>query len=194
MEQVETKWRDTEVDTFQISKIGTVHNTILFIPQGVEENQRIGRKITLTKIAGMIEWIRPPLVNASTLDANGESVRIIMYIDHQSHFPHAVSVDDLLRTDYYLSFYNMDQVSRFTIILDETVNLNYAGIGLDNQEAIHAAGINSYIEFSKVCDLEIIFAEGATNPTTSNNVGFMLISRNGTPDASLSFRVRYLDI
>ncbi len=121
-------------------------------------------------------------------------VRLIMYQDKQANGAVATALN-ILETDNYQSFRNLTETGRFTILMDNTVDLNpRAGGG--NGTTSDWAGFTISGSFFKKCNIPLEFSAGtgAITELRSNNVGVLILGKVGgivTLDSKV--RVRFSD-
>ncbi len=189
----ELKFHDVDLDDAVVSNTGTMTATINIIPQGVTEKQRIGRKCTIKSI----HWryrMNIPEVDAAGDPSAGDTVRLILYLDKQANGATA-AVLDVLETASMHEFRNLANQGRFTVLMDKTVALNYSGLGSDGAGVVSQAGVTKEFQTYKKCDVPIEFSSttGAIGEIRSNNLGVLMISRNGLAGFSSKIRLRFSD-
>lgn len=109
----EVKFFDTTNTGTALATTGVITNSSLnLIPQGILENNRIGRKCTIKKIQfrGVIQF------NSSTTES-GEVVRIMVVWDKQANGA-AATITDILETADEKSFNNLSNKNRFVTLKD----------------------------------------------------------------------------
>lgn len=186
----ENKFLDTTT-SFTPDTTGEVPATgqLNLIPQGVEESQRIGRKVTINKIS--IRW-----VHAAGTTGTGSVYRILLVQDTQCNGAAATysGVGGVLESSSVAAFRNLENSKRFIIHKDWFYALNYqAGVaGAFNTE-------NKAITFNKDVNIPIEFdsaaATGAIGTIRSNNL-FLLACSSADDDLSIVggvVRIRYTD-
>ncbi len=189
--QGELKFHDFDFDDAIIAVGGTVEPSINIIPQGVLENNRIGRKCTIKKIFWKYETQMPATVNMATAT---DVVRIILYLDKQANGATA-AVLDILETANYQSFRNLSNVGRFQVLMDKTVMVT--GWGGSNASSEETAPQFKQFKYSKSCNIPLEYdnsvSTGALTSIRSNNIGALLISRGGVVGFRSKFRLRFSD-
>ncbi len=119
-QNLESKFFDLDLDDSVIASTGLVLDSINEIAQGTAENQRIGRKATITKI----QWRYNILLSNTQNEADtADIVRVIMYLDKQCNGVTAALLD-VLETADYQSFLNLANSQRFRILMDKTIPIN----------------------------------------------------------------------
>ena len=186
----EKKFHDEDFDDAVVATGGTVIDSHIKIAQGTTESTRIGRKLTIRKINWRYD-IRLP-ASGSTLNST-DTVRVILYVDHQCNGATA-AVGDVLASADYQSFRNLANMTRFTILLDKTYNVNYNGGAYDGANDQYGAVTQSYT-FQKSCNIPVEYSSttGAITEIKSNNIGSLLISRDGFAGFASKFRFRFDD-
>ncbi len=189
----ELKFHDVDLDDSTISTTGTVTASINLIPQGVTEITRVGRKCTLRSIMWRYD-VSLAEVDAQPTAVSGDIVRMILFIDKQANGATATVLDILKSTDYQ-SFNNLNNSGRFRTLMDKSIALNYLTLGSDGGGVVSSAEIIRQGTFFKKINLPVEFsaATGAITEIRSNNIGVLLISRNGIGIFNSKFRVRFSD-
>jgi len=187
----EVKFLDTAT-AFLFDTTGEVPATgqLNLVPQGVEESQRVGRKITIKSIN--IRWI----VSSGAGTSGSDSLRLLLVQDTQANGAAATysGVGGVLESDSVTAFRNLENSNRFIIHKDWFINMNpTAGIvGAFNQT-------NKVITFNKKCNIPIEFdssaSTGAIGTIRSNNL--FLLARSAAVDDGYQcagvVRIRYTD-
>ncbi len=190
----ELKFHDVDKDDAVIVNGGSVTATLIIIPQGTTEIQRIGRKCTIRSINWRFQVSIPP-INATGAAPSGDTVRVILYLDKQTNGATA-TVLNILETADYQSFNNLGNKSRFRTLMDRTYSLNYAagsgsGGATDND---YAEVVFDDTFFKKVnIPIEYDNTTGAIGEIRSNNIGLLLITENGAGGLVSKFRFRFSD-
>ncbi len=96
--QQEKKFKDTVVADAVVSATGFISTSLNLVVQGVDEEERIGRKIIIRSISARFEVFLPSLSNIADLDG-GDVVRIMIFIDKQANGA-MPSVTDILETGH----------------------------------------------------------------------------------------------
>lgn len=188
----EVKFHDIDIDDAVITAGVNVTDSVNKIAQDTTEVTRIGRKCTITKISWRFECTLPEL-NAQTGHAAGDVVRILLYVDKQCNGA-TIASTDLLESADYQSFNNLANKGRFRTLMDKTYDLNYlAGSGIT--ASTDAADYRISGSFYKDCKIPIEFdsVAGAITEIRSNNIGVLLMSRNGTAGFFSKMRLRFDD-
>lgn len=186
----EVKFLDTTT-SFAVDTTGEVPATgqLNLIPQGVEESQRVGRKVTIKSIH--VRWV----VNMAAT-ATSPTIRILLVQDTQCNGAAATysGVNGVLETDTVQAFRNLENSQRFIIHKDWFFPLN-TGAGVTGS----FNPFSKTIKWSKTCSIPIEFdssaTTGAIGTIRSNNL--FLIARANVDDDLVAVngvvRIRYTD-
>ncbi len=190
----ELKFHDVDLDDAAISSTGTVTASINLIGQGTDESSRIGRKLTIRSINWRFKLIGA--VDANTATPPNETVRVMMFLDKQANGATAAVLDILSVADFQ-SFNNLSNKSRFRTLMDRTYVLNYnAATGADATAEWKLDSVDDTF-FKRVnIPIEIIgTGSAAIGDIQSNNIGVLLIARDGTNVGFGSkIRLRFSDL
>jgi len=187
----EVKFLDTAT-AFLFDTTGEVPATgqLNLVPQGVEESQRVGRKITIKSIN--IRWV----ISAGAGTTASDTLRLMLVQDTQANGAAATysGVGGVLESDTVTAFRNLENSNRFIVLKDWFFSLNpTAGIvGAFNST-------QKSITFNKKCNIPIEFdssaSTGAIGTIRSNNL--FLLARGGVVDDGYQctgvVRIRYTD-
>ncbi len=189
----ELKFHDKTLDDTTIDAAGSISNTLIAIPQGVTEKERVGRKVRIKSV----NWrytITIPEFDALSTPAGGDTVRVILYIDKQTNGS-AAPVLDILEVANYQSFRNLVNGGRFKVLLDRTHSLNYLALASDGAGVVSGPEVSEDFTFFKKCDIPVEYSSttGAIGEICCNNIGLLLISKDGLAGLESQFRFRYSD-
>lgn len=191
----EQKNLDTTIAAVNYTTAGALAptaGTINVIAQGDDENQRIGRRVKITKM--FIRWdILLPTTAAA--DSASNTFRTIFYLDKQCNGA-AINVTDLLQTASFRSFNNLSNKGRFRILMDKTTTLNSTAGAGDTTNQEYARNRRHYIFtkiFKKPIPIEYNGTTGAIGTIRSNNLGILIISQNTAGTFTATVRLRYVD-
>lgn len=189
----ELKFHDVDLDDAAIATAGTITASINLILQGVTEVQRVGRKCTITNV----NWrynISLAEADAVADPRNGDTVRVIMFLDKQANGATA-AVTDILESADWQSFNNLSNSARFRTLYDKTHNLNYLTLASDGAGVVSSASVARESTFFKRCSVPLEFSAttGAIGEIRSNNIGVLLISRTGASTFGSKIRLRFSD-
>ncbi len=188
----ELKFHDLDIDDATIAANGTIaEDSCVVIAQGVTEKQRIGRKCTIKSINWRFLLTLPVLAGASA--QNGDDVRVILYLDKQTNGA-AAAVTDILESDDHQSFNNLANKSRFRTLMDRSYTIDSRG-GAGDGAANDFAARNISDSFYKKCNIPIEYdsTTGAITEQRSNNIGVLLLSKNGLVAFGSKMRLRFSD-
>lgn len=186
----ELKFHDLDIDDATIAANGTIAQASCnIIAQGVTEVQRVGRKCTIRSINWRFNIRLPEGVASST---TADTVRVMVYHDKQTNGA-AATVTQILEADNYQSFNNLSNKSRFRTLMDRTYDLNTDLSG--DGTTVDSPRFNINDSFYKKCNIPIEFdaTTGAITEQRSNNIGVLLLSKNGLCAFDSKMRVRYSD-
>ncbi len=191
----ELKFHDIDVDDTTISATGEILNagTINIIAQGTTESQRIGRKCVIKTINWRYDIVRNE--NAGSWDS--DVVRLMLYLDKQCNGA-AATVTGILESADYQAFNNLSNKGRFRILLDKKYVLKPQAAAGDGTTNIFNDDL-VYEEFYKSCNIPLEFdnsvSTGALTSIRSNNLGVLIISKQGTGTTFNSkMRLRFADV
>ncbi len=174
--------------------------TIVDIPQGITEQNRIGRKCTITNILARLnfEFLLDSQSDMTASNDAHETVRFIMFWDKQANGGGA-GATDLLETDTYNSFRNLANAKRFVFLVDKLMTFNTtassAGNGTTNKSERIVRDYQIKINKKVFIPIEYNSTAGAITEMTTNNVGCIVFSKHGARmklDDSAA-RIRYID-
>ncbi len=189
--QSELKFLDQSVDVDTIAAAGEIASaSLVVIPQGADESNRIGRKVTVKQIGIKADLFLPASTSANFTT---DTVRLILYHDKQANGATATMANLLESGTDWLSFRNLTETGRFQFLLDKlyTLNSHLSGNGTTDQSGAY----QEHVEFYHSCNIPIEYSStaGVLTEIRSNNLGLACISRNGLVDLDSVIRVRYTD-
>ncbi len=190
----ELKFHDVDLDDAIVAVGGTITPSINLIAQGVIESTRVGRKCVLRKVQWRYD-IDLPLEQDQADLGQGDIVRVIMYIDKQANGATA-AITDILESADYQSFRNLTNSGRFRILLDKTHSINRRVAMTDgaNTSATPEVVTGTHTLFKTInIPLEFSAGTGAITEIRSNNLGVLLISREGQAGFESKIRLRFFD-
>jgi hypothetical protein len=183
----EQKFLDTTyAQTGQVSSGTITYPSVNLIAQGAGESERIGRKVTLKSL--LLRYVCV-LNNTTSPGSTEDVVRVIVFLDKQCN-GQAATVTDILETANHLSFNNLANKNRFSILCDQSSDLNSNGaIAAGFGEVVHTRSkylrLNHAVEFSG--------ATGAITEIRSNNIGILVITKGNNSLWNATVRIRYSD-
>ncbi len=189
----ELKFFDSTLTDAVVATGGNFTNSINKIPQGVTESERVGRKCTLKSLWWRYQ-VTLPRQDAVVVSSNGDSIRIVLYLDKQANGATATAAD-LLETDTFHGFRNLSNQNRFVWLYDKIHNVNYSGMASDGAGVVSQEPKTFNFMCYKKLDLPVEFSgtTGAIGEIKSNNLGVMLMSANGICGFDSNIRLRFSD-
>lgn len=186
----EMKFKDDTANFGTVDATGEIVDSICEVAQGTTESTRVGRKITIKKIA--LRWLAL-LPSTSDPTQTSETIRIIIYKDKQCNGATA-TVTDILEGANWRSFNNLANKGRFTVMMDKRITLNCASGAYDgtNDQFGECRRVGEcYLD----CNIPIEFdaGTGAITEIKSNNVGLLAIAADGIGTLSVFWRIRFFD-
>ncbi len=174
----ELRFFDVAVDDAVIAAGGTIAaDSTNKLAQGTLEEERVGRRATLVRL----DWrytVELPLATASA--DTGDVVRVVLYLDKQCNGASA-AVTDILSSaafDEHILPVNQD---RFELLYDATHDMIPRAGGLASGSVRWGPDTLHEVVSFEVTPIEVEFSgtTGAIDEILSNNVGVMLLSRDG---------------
>lgn len=186
---VETKFKDGNYDFGAVAVTGELQNMVL-VPQDTTESGRIGRKITLTScsVRLMIE-----LPETDDDHDTADILRVIVFIDKQANGA-TPACADILETATLLAFNNLANKGRFRTLADRRYEIS-SSTGSGNGTTDHFGAQRRYEELHFKLNLPIEYSgtTGAITEVKSNNLGILVLSKEGVVNLVTKWRIRYLD-
>ncbi len=187
----ELKFHDLDIDDAVVAVNGTIAQASCnIIAGGTTESTRIGRKSVIRKINWRYEIVLP---NAQNMTSVLDTVRVILYLDKQANGAAATALN-ILETDDFQSFNNLSNKNRFVTLMDRTHELNAQAAG-GNGTANDVAGIQMNYSFFKDVNILIEYdsTTGALTEQRSNNIGVLLLGKQGFLGFFSKMRLRFTD-
>ncbi len=191
----ELKFHDLDINDSAIAIGATIaEDSCITIAQGTDESTRVGRKVTVRSL----HW-RFSIAQNSVADSadppKGDVVRILLYLDKQANGATAATTDILESADYQ-SFNNLANKRRFRTLMDRTYTVGY---DLSQPDGTNTGAYPETLQedsFHKKVNIPIEYtgSTGAIAQVTSNNIGVMTLSKNGTATFESKMRVRFSDV
>jgi len=184
----ELKFLDTALAATDPTVNGVVFPNLVVVPQGDNQSERIGRKITLKSI-----WIRGNIVLTpqGAAAAATDVTRIIVVQDKQANGA-AFGVTDVLTSANYLSFKDLENESRFVILKDVQIATRSTG----GVAAATLEGNNTFNWYMK-CNIPIEYDSSLTTGVIatqrSNSIAVLGINQGGLTTIQYNARIRYSD-
>lgn len=187
---MEYKFSDNEANQIPVLSGGSIEDQIFIIFTGDTDQNRDGRKITITSIQ-----IRFQIELPSNLNFNDtkDLVRIICLHDKQANEA-LPGVAEILVTADIQSHRQLDLTHRFRTLMDKTFQVKSRS-GAFNGSVTHWGGDIVNYEWYKKLDIPIIYSGdgGDVDDITSNNIILFYISEAQLAGVKANVRVRYLD-
>lgn len=183
----EKKWLDTTRAHANVPVTAVFMDTLNGLAVGNTVNTRIGNRVCLKNVN---LYITASAATGSTAGQGDDVFRVILYIDHQCNGA-AATATDILESDVYDSFRNMNQAERFTVLKDKFITFS----GLTGAGASTNASNPKFHKMSWKGSMFLHYGgAGATvADLRSNNVGVLLITRSAHISATVQARIKYTD-
>ncbi len=191
----ELKFHDLDVNDSAIAVGATIaEDSTVTIAQGTDESTRVGRKITVRQINWRFSIALNSIANQDD-PPKGDVVRILLYLDKQANGATAGTTDILESADYQ-SFNNLSNKRRFRTLMDRTYTIGHDLAQTDGTNTGSYAETLIHDEFYKKVNIPIEYtgSTGAISQVTSNNIGIMTLSKNGTATFESKMRIRFSDV
>ncbi len=192
----ELKFHDVDFDDVIVAAGSTVTGTINIIPQGVKENERVGRKCTIKSI-NWVGTLTLPIRDAQGVPSEGDKLRIILYLDKQANGAAATQAD-LLESNSTDSFRNLANSGRFQFLYDKVHVLNYPSLASDGAAVVSSNAFQKRLKFFKTCNIPIEYdnsaSTGVLTTIRANNLGILLLGTDSTIGIESKFRLRFSDM
>lgn len=164
---------------------------LAIIPQGVNQSNRIGRKIKISSV-----HIIGTLFKASTLLANdtGEAIRLEIVQDKQTNgAAYAENTRKVL--NIMDSFNNLSNSGRFQTMKQKNINMQQQGAGLDAWPTM-VRQVNMYKKCNVIMEYDASLSTGAVSTQRTNSIWFTQVSYIGQ---TVNFqnaraRIRFRDV
>ncbi len=167
---------------------GLFDDSLVHVAQGTADNERIGRKITVTNIN-----LRANAQKAQDATDPADVWRCILYVDTQCNGSVA-TVTEILTAAGTNTFRNLDNATRFKILLDKTEDIaSTIYDGTNNLAEVK----NRFFDFYwyDAIGIPILYnsTTGVIAEITQNNIGVLWINLSGKTSLNGIARVRYTD-
>ncbi len=180
---------------------GTLNSTTLCdIKQGTGEQERIGRKCTITNIYMKLSfrWLVNSASIALSSAAMDEVVRVIIYWDKQCNGA-AASNDDILADDIYNAYRDLSNIKRFRILYDKTKTWTTPGLPDGISDNIARVQKTYEVKIAKKVFIPIEYdsVTGAITEIKSNNIGLLVWTKHGgrmKMEQGSQVRLRFIDM
>ncbi len=193
MGQIEVKFTDFSQDSSTVSATGGMAGQLFTIPEGDGQSDRHGRKIQLKSV----RWKGVCTIVGSTQSAEATDTIRLMLVKDKSANGVIPAVTDILTTANWESFENLENMSRFKILIDKTYSLNSLGFA-GNGTASDTLPVEKNFDLYRKLDIPIEYNDSATTGVIStintNNVVMLLITRLANAGIESCIRFRYTDM
>ena len=168
---------------------GSILDSIIKIPQGTGESERIGRKINIVSL--QLNYTLHLAVDP--IGSTSQSVRVIIYVDQQTNGV-GTGQFDLLNTNEINSHYNLANQDRYAILWDKTWDMNRkasAAVGAGSASVIKQGQYNIPLDIP----VEYSGTTGGITEFRTNNISIMTFRRFNAGSVAMDafFRLRYSD-
>lgn len=186
----EMKFYDGTANFALVDTGGEIEDSICEIAQGITEKTRVGRKIQIKKISLRITFSLP---STQAIAETSDVVRLLVYLDRQCNGATA-AVTDILETADDMSFNNLANKGRFSVLMDKKVGLDSTGGSWDGTHS-QFVSVNKFKDRYLTTDIPVEFdgPTGAITEIKSNNIGLLAISGAGYAAMIVHYRIRYFD-
>ncbi len=187
----EIKFHDINVDDAVVALSLNITN-LTVIPEGVGEEQRIGRKINLTKIQlqGAIT-----LASGSDFADASDHLTCMIVLDTQTNGVQFTATD-LLETDTFDSFRNLSNGKRFKILWKGKYTLSVSG-GAPSGAALvtgeDITNLEAYLDVNIPIEYDNSATSGVITSVRQNNVYFVTITKSNSVAIDAKMRLRFSD-
>ncbi len=173
-----------------ITAAGVILEVIPNIATGTGESGRVGRYI---HIKNWMARAAVRLPSQSTAAATSDVVRLILFVDTQTNGTLPL-VTDLLESANWQSFNNLANRTRFRVLSDMTWAMNsQTGAGDTTNQHFGASTVHFNLPKTMNLAMEYDGVTGATAERKSNNLYWLLISRDGVCNLTFRARLRFVD-
>lgn len=193
---VELKFFDTAFDDAVVATGGTVGTSLNLIPQGTEENRRIGRVAFIKKIALRYSVTLP---TSTVATATSDTLRFLVVLDRQANGA-AATWGDIIKVSggaaNVIGYNNLANKMRFKILMDKVINIRasgFAGNGTANDSGQTMITKSWYKRFKKPMRIEFSLTTGAITEVRSNNIFLAQVAKEGLIFLETFTRIRFTD-
>ncbi len=191
----ELKFKDIDLDVRPITGEGggivllpSGQSTILQIPQGTGDNQRVGRYITVTKLSLRLIIELKEQINGILPH---DQCRIVIFWDTQANGTAASLIEYLQDSDKTTSFKDLLRGTRFKAIYDKSYVFNANAFSTTGTLQSLKKTLRVQIYLNMRVNVVYSAALGAVTELTQNNLVVALISRHNRVEVSGKIRLRF---
>ncbi len=191
----EVKFKDTTVTEGLINETGTLQTGPVTIAEGTDDDQRVGRKIVVTKL----QW-RYTLTILQTTDGqkSNDVIRVMVLLDKQCNGanPTISGASGIVVADTFDAYMQLANSGRFTVLMNRWHNMNCTaavGDGTTNEYGQNSKFFQWHKEVNIPIEYDTSVTTGAIASIRSNVIQLVLWSENGACNMVSKFRVRYTD-
>ncbi len=177
-------------------------SSMVDIVQGVKENQRIGRKCTITNIHARLnfEFLTNETASMVNADIAHETIRCMIVWDKQSNGANLGNGDKLLQGNLYNSFRELNNIKKFKVLYDKLVTFNTTAIAAADATTsfiitqVSRLVVRDYqLKVSIKCFIPIEYTAtlGAITELSTNNIAMIIWSKHGARMKLTSSPVRF---
>ncbi len=188
----EVKFLDTTISDGTLAST-MVHFNICVVPQGTDEQQRVGRKILVRKVhfKGVLT-----LINSTDITNTSNVVKVMVVQDKQTNGAQFAAAQ-LLETDVIASFNNLTNRSRFRVLRTEYFTFSQPG-GVATGAAFALGEVSRWVNINVDCKVPIEYDDSASTGaiTTVRSSSLWVLFQTSTSETmavSGQARIRYLD-
>ena len=195
-----TNQQDTDIGSNTVSAL--VKCPLLGLSQGVNENQRIGRKVAIHSmhIYGCLTLVENATVGSYAQNMN---IRCIIFIDTQNNGTTTTGINEVLdtsppTTSTIFYFRDLTRGSRFRVLKDEVISVSTSN-NINSTDNTYQNRDLKYIEyhhnFTKPLMVEYNGTTGAGSELTQNNIYVAFMKQNNDRDVRFDglCRIRFSD-
>lgn len=167
-------------------------NSLINIPEGTGQSERIGRKINVVGVGMTMEFVLP--VTTFGVEAT-DNMRVILYLDKQANGAVPIPADILTISVAVGSYRNLANVDRFRILYDKIHSIN-SGAGTGTTDTLEYAARSFFRKAWVKANIPVLYSGlgGGTVDIKSNNLGILVVSSNVKCLLTIHSRVRYIDM
>ncbi len=189
---------DKEKKFHDISDAGNSFSTagelisLNLIPQGTTEKTRIGRKCWIKSINLRMLFALPASLSSQVPVSS--LFRFLIILDKQANLALPATLD-ILETASELSYRNLANQTRFSVLKDWLETVDSPGGAGDGSAANDWSGVQIVHKYNKKCNIALEFnaAAGAITEITCNNLIVLALANNTNATWTLSGRLRFTD-